>query len=144
MHSLDKENSDGMGLLSLDDTPLGAPDGRVAALGAQDGSSASLDAALRAQVRCLTASHRLRVCRFAVLRVIHRDLAVQNFLSASRCGAPPSPATSGTSVGGHDAHVRACVRAQSCAFNHAFCLSVPFTSTSSFVMTPVYFAALRA
>lgn len=62
-----------MGLLSLDDTPLGAPDGRVAALGAQDGSSASLDAALRAQVRCLTASHRLRVCRFAVLRVIHRD-----------------------------------------------------------------------
>ncbi len=73
VHSLDKENTDGMGLLSLDDTPLGAPDGRVAALGAQDGSSASLDAALRAQVRCLTARHRLRICRVAAPRVIHRD-----------------------------------------------------------------------
>lgn len=71
MHSLDKENTDGMGLLSMDDTPLGAPDGRVAALGAQDGSSATLDAALRAQVRCLTASDRLQICRVAAPRVIH-------------------------------------------------------------------------
>lgn len=114
MHSLDKENSDGMGLLSLDDTPLGAPDGRVAALGAQDGSSASLDAALRAQVRCLTASHRLRVCKFAVLRVIHRDWPCKIFSVhlAVVLHPPPPPQGPAWVVTMHT-----CVLA--CAHNHA-------------------------